>query len=624
LETTFKKINQITNHAYFHTGLFVVALFVLLFIGAIVYRQIGSLKASESLVSHTHTVNIELGRLLSHVKDAETSQRGFMITGDSSFLQGYMLSDQVINRSVNRLRVLTINDLEYHKELDSIYQLIDLRLSILANSLKLAGGHPVISEEVHDEMLKGQQVMNQIKEQINQQINQEIALINERENKYRSDINFAPVTYLLLILFAIGIFIYSYLKITHDQKTLKNSSNRISLINERLLTKHAELQEVENRYHLMVNEVQDYAIILLNGNGVIQNWNKGAEQIKGYHEEEIVGKFFSVFYPKADQEKYLPQRLLDEARKSGRAAHEGWRIRKNGTKFWGSVVITALHNHDNEIIGFTKVTRDLTDKKNAEEQDQQHRKSIEDKNAELQAINKELASFNHIASHDLQEPLRKIQTFISKIQEDDLERISEKGKEYFSRVRISANRMQQLISDLLTYSHVNKSDKLFESTDLNSILKVVLEELNPTLEEKKGHVETGDLPTVKVIPFQFEQLFTNIIENSLKYSKPDIHPEISISSSVVNGNDIPEAKESKYRKYHKITISDNGIGFDPKYASTIFTLFQRLHDKAEYTGTGIGLAICKKIVENHNGIISAEGHLNEGSSFHIYIPYQAA
>jgi len=610
LETTVKKFNHITNHAYFHTGMFVVALFVLLFIGAIVYRQIGSLKASENLVSHTHTVNIELGRLLSHVKDAETSQRGFLVTGDSLFLQGYMNADKVINLSINRLRVLTINDLEHHEDLDSIYQLIGLRLTILASSLKMAKDYPVINEDLHDEMLKGQQVMDQIRVQINQQINQEIALINERENKYRSEINFAPVTYLVLILFAICIFIYSYLKITHDQKTLKN--------------KHAELQEIENRYHLMVNEVQDYAIILLNKKGVIQNWNKGAEQIKGYHEEEIVGKSFSVFYPKEDQENHLPQQLLEEARKSGRATHEGWRVRKDGTKFWGSVVITALHNKNNDIVGFTKVTRDLTDKKNAEELDQQHRKNIEDKNAELQTINQELASFNHIASHDLQEPLRKIQTFISKIQEDDIDRISEKGKEYFSRVRISANRMQQLISDLLTYSHVNKSDKIFESTDLNSILTVVLEELSPNLEEKKAHVETGDLPTVKVIPFQFEQLFTNIIENSLKYSKPGIHPEISISSSVINGIDIPETKESKYRKYHRITISDNGIGFDPKYASTIFTLFQRLHDKTEYTGTGIGLAICKKIVENHNGIISAESNVNEGSSFHIYIPYQAA
>ncbi|MEP6794365.1 MAG: PAS domain S-box protein [Saprospiraceae bacterium] len=731
------------------SGIFVIALFVLLFFGSIAFRQIESLKASERLISHSYDVNLELENLFSLLKDAESAQRGYIITKDTTYLRNLFSSGKAMQRSMDKLKGLIAGLKSRQITMDTLFGLIALRRSILETSLRLAGEKAIISDSLLNKMDEGIQAMEKIRLQINSMIENEKEMLMIWKYTYRADIMFTPITYLVVILFAILIFIFSFYKISRDRIDLKKANtqamlsnnelrkqnsifnhaeetahigsflwdlhtreikysdnlfkmlgysphefapiledflkfihpddrdraikestgiyksgtfipstykvlrkdnqlryfktsgkfieqedNRVLIgtfqditdtviMNERFIGKNLELKKSEDRYHLMVSEVQDYAIILLDSNGIIQNWNKGAEKIKGYTEEEIVGKSFDVFYPKEDIERRLPEQFLADARNNGRAIHAGWRVRKDGTKFWGNVVITSLHDENNKIIGFTKVTRDLTTQKKAEERLLEYNRSIEKKNIELLASNEEIASFNHIASHDLQEPLRKIQTFISRITREDSEHISEKGKEYFARISSSAGRMQQLIDDLITYTHTNKTDKVFIRTDLNSLLSTVLDELKPTLEERKAEIKIEHLPTIRVIPFQIEQLFTNLIDNSLKYSNTKVNPIISISSSLIDADKVHVASLSGPGKYHLITITDNGIGFEQKYAETIFTLFQRLHDKSEYSGTGIGLAICKKIVENHNGFISAESQPDEGSQFHVFFPAES-
>lgn len=409
----------------------------------------------------------------------------------------------------------------------------------------------------------------------------------------------------------------------HTEKAFTHElEQQVTARTRELSQMYESLKKSEERYHLMVEEVQDYAILYLNHEGIIENWNVGAEKIKGYKAEEITGKYFGIFYTLSDRENNLPNTLLQLARTKGRAVQQGWRVRKDGSLFWASVVITAVHNKNNDVIGFSKVTHDLTEKKRIDDKIKLNALELEQKNAELEDMNKELQSFAYISSHDLQEPLRKIQTFASQIIDREFENLSESGKDKFQRMQNAAQRMQTLINDLLSYSRTNIQERKFEKTNLSKIIEEVREDLKEELEQKNGSIESSENCEVCIIPFQFRQLLYNLVSNSLKFSKSDVPAVIKIKSEIAKGATFKNENLSKDIEYCHINILDNGIGFEPQYSKKIFDVFQRLHGRDQYNGTGIGLAIVKKIVENHNGVITAKGEHNKGASFDIYIPVE--
>ncbi|AWA30606.1 hypothetical protein HYN48_11180 [Flavobacterium magnum] len=242
-------------------------------------------------------------------------------------------------------------------------------------------------------------------------------------------------------------------------------------------------------------------------------------------------------------------------------------------------------------------------------------REISAKNAELEQINKELESFAYITSHDLQEPLRKIQTFVSILQEREMAKLSVKGAEHLQKIRTSAERMQRLIQDLLQYSRTAVPSCAFEETTLSLVFNPAIEDLRDEIEARGARIEVRNDGRLFVIGFQFHQLFYNLLSNALKFSRKNVTPHIIISLEYV------EAEQGS--PYFRIEFSDNGIGFDNAYSDRIFTLFQRLSSEDMVAGTGIGLTIVRKIVTNHHGTVKAFGDLNVGARFEICIPDRA-
>ncbi|QSB28432.1 PAS domain S-box protein [Flavobacterium sp. CLA17] len=297
---------------------------------------------------------------------------------------------------------------------------------------------------------------------------------------------------------------------------------------------------------------------------------------------------------------------------------------KSGDYRWHTAIGEPVLDKDNTIIKWVGAFTDIQTEKafthELEKQVAERTKELEKNNIDLEKMNKELQSFAYISSHDLQEPLRKIQTFATQIIERESKNLSEIGKDKFQRMQNAAQRMQTLINDLLSYSRTSTLERVFEKTDLSEIINEVKEDLREELEQKNATIDIIEGCELGVIPFQFRQLIYNLVSNSIKFSKPEIAPVIKIKCTIDKGKNFNYEVLSDNKEYCHISISDNGIGFDQQYNTKIFEVFQRLHGRELYNGTGIGLAIVKKIAENHNGFITAQGKPDEGACFDIYIP----
>lgn len=299
-------------------------------------------------------------------------------------------------------------------------------------------------------------------------------------------------------------------------------------------------------------------------------------------------------------------------------------LRKDGKYLWHLTLAVPLKDETGKIVLWigskTEIEKQKKQKEILEEAVNGRTSELKQANEELIKMNKELEAFTYVSSHDLQEPLRKIRTIAGRILEKENQNLSDSGKNYFHLLQNAAERMQTLIQDLLAFSRLSMADRNFETTDLNIIIEEVKKEFKDAIAEKNAVIEVKEICDVKIIPFQFRQLMHNLISNALKYSNPKIPPHIKISSVNITYSKINDANVPPHKEYCHISISDNGIGFEKEFTEKIFEVFQKLHTKDEYAGTGIGLAIVKKIVENHNGVIFATSKLNIGTTFNIYIP----
>lgn len=582
----------------FLKSIFVVSLFILIFISAINYRHTVVLSDSTKAMVHSHEVYLELEQLRSFIKDAEIGQRGFIITRDTVFLQPFSNARKKVNRSFKILKRLTIENDQQQQSLDSLLHLINQHFAFLDISLKLSSQAAVDKFLLDRTLLRSKKIMDKIRFQINQMIDLEMANLKERQKKYENEISFTPIFTLMLLLFSLLIFIFSYFRINQDLDILKKS-------NQELVIKTKSFQHAEKIGDFGISEWD------LETNGLCYSDN--LYKLLGCRPqsfEPTVENYLKFVHP---DDRHIVATGADDVVENVKTYARSYRIiRQDGElRYFKSLGKFISDGEKNKMhIGIIK---DVTEAHLSEI-------ALEDKNLELERNINELDSFNHVASHDLQEPLRKIQLFISRINEKDRQAMSETGRGYLEKIQAAAQRMRTLIDDLLMFSSINKSEKVFELSDLNLLLENAKQELTELIEEKKATITFLPLPTLNAIPFQIQQLLINLIGNSLKYSKPNIAPIIDITCEKTTAKDYPMLKADEKKVFYKIAITDNGLGFDQQYAESIFTVFHRLHHSTQYSGTGIGLSICKKIVENHGGFIVAEGKPDTGATFTMFLP----
>ena len=587
---SFKSLKK---SSWFVKTIFVISLFVILFISAVTYKHINSLSNSTDWVEHTHKVNLKLEQLLSHLKDAESRQRAYLITDNNNYLKKFDISVENIISNFKTLKELTLDNPVQQENLKELNFLVAKRLESLQNIKN-------ISENNQYDLIfnLGQRQIDTIKSKISKMITAEEKLLESRKTEYDYNLKFTPIIIFGLIALMLLLMFLAYARINTNLETLTE-------INESLTTSEEATKQSE--------------IINNNGSWIWSIEDNTFEFSDNFY--RLIGEKPQSFKPTVENfMKYVHPEDVEKVTKETQLMVENkdlpflyYRtLHKNGNirylKAYGKCITTPEGKR--QLLG---TTTDITDEVD-------NIRKLEIRNNELEQNNKELAAFNYVASHDLQEPLRKIQLFISRLVEREEENLSETGLTYISRIKNASSRMRLLIDDLLQYSRTNKSEKVQEITNVNLILEAAKQELTEVIDAENAVINSDSLPVMNVVPFQIQQLFINIISNSIKYRSKERNPIIQIKYEKIAAENDELLKDTSYPFYHKLTFKDNGIGFEPEYAEKIFTLFSRLHNKNEYSGTGIGLSICKKIMENHQGYIFAEGVPNEGATFKIYIP----
>lgn len=359
-----------------------------------------------------------------------------------------------------------------------------------------------------------------------------------------------------------------------------------------------ELRISEMKARLFVEGVKDYAIFFLTPDGNIASWNQGAERLKGYKKEEVLGKHFSLFYTEEALKSGFPQYELVEAAKQGRFEDEGWRVRSDGTVFWANVVITPIYNKD-LLIGFSKITRDVTNKVKNEE--------LMRKNKMLLKINTDLDNFIYTASHDLKAPIANLEGLIFLLSKRIQGRLSDEEQKILNMMKQSIEKLRRTIDDLKEITKAQKGlDDKMEEISITSVLEEVKSDIENMIQEADAQfIESLEVTKIRFAKANLRTILYNLISNAVKYRSPDRPLNIVIKTYALDSE-------------IALSMSDNGLGLSENQQSKLFMMFKRFHSNTE--GTGIGLYIIKRIVENAGGHIEAQSELDKGTTFTIFFP----
>lgn len=379
--------------------------------------------------------------------------------------------------------------------------------------------------------------------------------------------------------------------------------------------KESQLQNLEEYKNLIENlnsHTSDIICILDEDERVIL-WNKSGEMLSQYSENEVKQKYYLEIFANSERNNVrgIVSRMKENKLQNERT--ESKILNKKGKTIPVEVLFSRWEKENEDIISL--FIRDIRERKKQEEQ-------VKKLLADLESSNEDLQQFAYVASHDLQEPLRKIQSFGERLNKN-IHAENEKSQLYLVKMTDAAARMQKLIQDLLDFSRVSRNVGEHQEIDLNRTMKRITSDLGVLISEKNAHVFYPDnLPVINGISSQVDQLFRNLINNAIKFTEEDKKPKVQINFEIISKTEFRQLfnENPPKSKYYLISVKDNGIGFDEKYLDKIFTIFQRLHGKNEFQGTGIGLALCRKIMENHEGFITAQSKTGEGATFFLTFP----
>ncbi|MBK8415534.1 MAG: CHASE3 domain-containing protein [Bacteroidia bacterium] len=553
-------------------------------------------KLNENSSALVHSMNVleSIEELLSLMKDTEVGTRGYVITGDSAYLKPFLVAQNVLPLKIKELKLLTADNPVQQSYLDSIDNHIKQKneSQSFVVHLKTSGNLKFGSNAV---MMESKLSMDAIRSLCYKMKIEESNLRKIRDDEVRDSIGLTKVISTIFSIAAISIMVIALVSILLELRSRKKIQESLKSVLE--ATQHGIMSFKAVRDPVNF-EIIDFEFI---------QSNKGGSDLVSIPSDELLGKrLLSVFPGNIEEGLFDAYKLVTE----NDTVFKTEKYYKHETiDKWLRIVAVKLGD------GFTVTFEDISTEKQYEIQ-------LENTIQELKRSNNELEQFAFVASHDLQEPLRKIQSFGDRLKIKSQEELRAESILYVDKMLSAANRMSNLIFDLLSFSRLAKNNDAMHETDLNQVMNEVLTDLEVVIQQKNAEISFPPLPVINAISTQIYQLFFNLIGNALKFSKADETPKIEITVTPFSRSiqDKHTPKSMLKIPFIKIEISDNGIGLDNTYSERIFEIFQRLHGKSEYQGTGIGLAICKRIVTNHNGNIYASGIPGTGTTFTVELP----
>lgn len=573
------------------------AILLIVYITGMFFNQMKSLGRSVDSMSVSSQRLRELDQILSAITSNEASVRSYLLTRDSLYITKRFVTRTSLELPLRKLEILAdqkqsgIDPLKLRK-------LVDERFHFYDTIIKSEKGNKSDEVVLKNLLTRTDSLTDGVRSYIHESSEDEVYNVNQYRIDHNHDMQTSIITSFLLVTIALFILLVSLNRINSDLNDLKNLNDELQFVNytfnkaERIAGISHWKYNLRTRHYTFSENF--YSLLGVDPETFKPSLESILPHIHPEDREQVIKTYTDSLLNKTPTS--LVFRIVD----------------KSGDVKYIRSISSFTENSVGNIVKIG-VNYDITEQ-------YLNTVSLEENNKHLKAVNAELESFNNIVSHDLQEPLRKIQMFVSRIEEKELNNLSESGRDYFGRIAQSANRMQNLLIDLVNYSRTMKGEKTFVKTDLKKVVDEVLSELSINIEESDALISVAGLPTIKAIPFQIHQLFVNLIANSLKFTVEGRRPEIQIiGEKVAKGEEYGDVKFDT-GKFVKIIVSDNGIGFRQEFAEKIFLLFRRLERDSEYKGTGIGLAICKRIVDNHNGYMFAEGEPGKGSKFIIFLP----